>query len=145
MALKKGPKLAAITPMKAAPGRPATNTQKFAVKPIGPNRSKTGFEMVNTTPEAIQMAKDHDLSQGVLPPALAPEVQRVAKAKAISKGEIGHTPQGAGPSRWFLTPKRRWVRCRRQSTIHASRASDASCARARWTNCRSCGTSFAAT
>jgi hypothetical protein len=93
MALKKGPKLAAITPMKAAPGRPVTNTQKFAVKPIGPNRSKTGFEMANTTPEAIQMAKEHYLTQGVLPPSMAPnigkpEVQRVAKAKAVSKGFI---------------------------------------------------------
>jgi hypothetical protein len=30
----------------------------------------------------------------------------LVKAKAISKGEIGHTPQGAGPSRWFSIPPR---------------------------------------
>ena len=29
----------------------------------------------------------------------------LVKAKAISKGQIEHTPQGTGPSQWFLTPK----------------------------------------
>ena len=45
------------------------------------------------------------------PPAIAAghSIPALVKAKAMSKGEIVHTPQGAGPSRWFLTPKARTV------------------------------------
>ena len=94
MALKKGTVMADIKPMKAAPGRPKTNVGQYLIKPVGPNRSKTGFEMLEKTPQAIKQAKENYLKKYELPPALQPmhvrkpEIERVAKAKAISKGFI---------------------------------------------------------
>ena len=91
-ALKKGKPLADWT--KAAPGRPKSNLGNYIVKSVGPNRSKTGFEMLNDTPQAIAAAKEHYLSKYELPPALAPkyirepEVQTRQRAKEISKGWV---------------------------------------------------------
>lgn len=92
MALKKGKPLADWT--KAAPGRPTSNLGKYIVKPVGPNRSKTGFEMLKNTPDAIQAAKEHYLDRQQLPPAwmpqyiTEPEVMARDRAKKISKGWV---------------------------------------------------------
>ena len=92
MALKKGKPIAEWN--KAAPGRPKSNLGKYLVKPVGPDRSKTGFEMLERTPAAIQQAKDFYLKVGELPPALQPqyirepEVMARQRAKNISKGWV---------------------------------------------------------
>jgi len=98
-ALKKGKPLVDWT--KAAPGRPKSNIGSYIVKPVGPNRSKTGFEMLEKTPQAIKAAKEHFLKAGELPPALQPqyirepEVQARQRAKQISKGWVKpRSPQG---------------------------------------------------
>jgi hypothetical protein len=89
-ALKKGTPLVDWT--KAAPGRPKSNLGAYIVKPVGPNRSKTGFEMLEKTPQAIKAAKEAYLKAYELPPSLAPqyirepEVQARQRAKSISKG-----------------------------------------------------------
>lgn len=94
MALKRGKPLYDMQPMKAAPGRPSTNVGKYLVKPIGPTRSKTGFEMLNTTPEIIKAAETNYLRTGELPPALQPamlrqpEIMRQQKNREISKGFV---------------------------------------------------------
>ena len=92
MALMKGKPLVDWT--KAAPGRPKSNLGSYITKPVGPNRSKTGFEMLEKTPAAIKAAKEHYLSTYKLPPSLRPlyirepEVQARQRAKNISKGWI---------------------------------------------------------
>jgi len=91
-ALKKGKALPDWT--KAAPGRPKSNIGKYLIKPVGPNRSKTGFEMLEKTPQAIRVAKEHYLKNGELPPSLQPqyirepEVMARQRAKQISKGWV---------------------------------------------------------
>lgn len=91
-ALKKGKPLADLT--KAAPGRPKSNVGQYLIKPVGPNRSKTGFEMLNNTPQAVNAAKEHYLKVHEMPPALRPqyirepEVQARQRAKQISKGWV---------------------------------------------------------
>lgn len=99
MALKKGAPLVDWT--KAAPGRPKSNIGSYLIKPVGPNRSKTGFEMLEKTPEAIKAAKENYLKKHEMPPALQPqyirepEVQARQRAKQISKGWIKpRSPQG---------------------------------------------------
>ena len=79
---------------KPAVGRPKSNIGSYLIKPIGPNRSKTGFEMLEKTPVAIRAAKEVYLKNGELPPALQPqyirepEVQARQRAKQISKGWV---------------------------------------------------------
>lgn len=99
MALHQGKPL--VDWSKAAPGRPKSNIGKYIVKPVGPNRSKTGFEMLEKTPAAIQAAKDNYLSKHELPPSLQPqyirepEIQARQRAKSISKGWVKpRSPQG---------------------------------------------------
>lgn len=92
MALKKGAPL--VDWSKAAPGRPKSNVGKYLIKPVGPNRSHTGFEMLEKTPEAIKQAKEHYIDKHELPPALQPqyirepEIQARQRAKSISKGWV---------------------------------------------------------
>lgn len=92
MALQKGKPLADWN--KAAPGRPKSNVGQYLIKPVGPNRSKTGFEMLEKTPQAIKAAKENYLKKHELPPALQPqyirepEVQARQRAKQISKGWV---------------------------------------------------------
>ena len=92
MALKKGKPL--VDWAKAAPGRPKSNLGSYLIKPVGPNRSKTGFEMLEKTPAAVKQAKETYLKKHELPPALQPqyirepEVQARQRAKAISKGWV---------------------------------------------------------
>lgn len=91
-ALKKGKPLVDWT--KAAPGRPKSNVGSYLIKPVSPARSKTGFEMLEKTPQAIKAAKEHYLHEGQLPPSLQPqyirepEIQARQRAKAISKGWV---------------------------------------------------------
>jgi hypothetical protein len=98
-ALKKGTVLVDWT--KAAPGRPKSNLGKYLIKPVGPSRSKTGFEMLENTPAAITAAKENYLKKHELPPALQPqyirepEIQARQRAKQISKGWVKpRSPQG---------------------------------------------------
>jgi len=92
VALKKGKALPDWT--KAAPGRPKSNLGKYIIKPVGPNRSKTGFEMLEKTPQALKSAERFYLDNIELPPALQPqyirepEVQARQRGKQISKGWI---------------------------------------------------------
>ena len=102
MALKKGKPLVDWTKgTKAAPGRPKSNVGKYLIKPVGPDRSKTGFEMLEHTPAAIKAAKENYLKKYELPPALQPqyirepEIQARQRAKQISKGWVKpRSPQG---------------------------------------------------
>lgn len=94
-ALKKGKPMVDWTKgTKAAPGRPKSNVGQYLIKPVGPNRSKTGYEMIERTPQAIKKTQETYLKIGELPPALQPkyirepEIQRNARAKAISKGWV---------------------------------------------------------
>lgn len=92
MALKKGKPLHDWT--KAAPGRPKSNLGSYLIKPIGPDRSKTGFEMLEKTPAAVKAAKEKYLQKYELPPTLQPqylrepEVQARQRGKQISKGWV---------------------------------------------------------
>ena len=95
MALKKGKPLVDWTKgTQAAPGRPKSNVGQYLIKPVGPDRSKTGFEMLEKTPQAIKAAKENYLSKHELPPALQPqyirepEIQARQRAKSISKGWV---------------------------------------------------------
>jgi hypothetical protein len=91
-ALKKGKPIFDWT--KGKPGRPKSNLGQYLVKPTGPNRSKTGYEMLEKTPAAIKQAKETYLQKYELPPALQPqyirepEIQARARAKQISKGWV---------------------------------------------------------
>lgn len=95
MPLRRGTPIVDWTKGTAAvPGRPKSNVGKYLVKPIGPTRSKTGYEMLENTPAAVTAAKEHYLEKWELPPALQPlyirepEIKRQARAKAISKGWV---------------------------------------------------------
>jgi len=95
MALKKGsPVVDWAKGTAAAPGRPKSNIGNYLIKPVGPNRSKTGFEMLEKTPQAITQAKEMYLKAGELPPTLQPqyirepEIQARQRAKQISKGWV---------------------------------------------------------
>lgn len=54
----------------------------------------SGYEMLNTTPQALQAAKEHYLKAGELPPALQPQylrrpaVLQKADSRKISKGFV---------------------------------------------------------
>ena len=75
---------------EAPPGRPPSNLGKYLIKPT--IRSNTGFEMLNTTPDALDVVNSQYLRKGQLPMALQPkylrkpEVLDTARRKAISKG-----------------------------------------------------------
>jgi hypothetical protein len=79
-----------ITGFSAARGRPKSNVGQYLLRPT--SDEKSGFVMLNSTPEAIQAAKDHYLKAGELPPALQPNYLRrpaviaAAANKNISKG-----------------------------------------------------------
>jgi hypothetical protein len=79
-----------ITGFSAARGRPRTNIGQYLLRPNSDVNS--GFQMLNSTPEAIELAKEHYLKVGELPPALQPNYLRrpevIAKQKSdnISKG-----------------------------------------------------------
>lgn len=79
-----------ITGFSAARGRPRTNIGQYLLRPSSDENS--GFTMLNSTPEAIQAAKEHYLKVGELPPTLQPMYLRrpavIAKQKSenISKG-----------------------------------------------------------
>ena len=95
MALQKGkPPVDWAKGTRAAPGRPKSNIGNYLIKPVGPNRSKTGFEMLEKTPQAIKAAKEAYLDKHELPPALQPqyirepEIQARQRAKQISKGWV---------------------------------------------------------
>jgi hypothetical protein len=91
-ALRKGKPVMDWT--KGVVGRPKSNLGSYLIKPVGPNRSKTGFEMLEKTPQAIRAAKETYLEKHELPPALQPqyirepEVQARQRAKQISKGWV---------------------------------------------------------
>ncbi len=79
-----------ITGFSAARGRPRTNIGSYLLRPNSDVDS--GFQMLNDTPEHIQMAKEHYLKVGELPPALQPtylrrpEVLQKKTNQSISKG-----------------------------------------------------------
>lgn len=82
----------AVPGMQAAPGRPESNIGRYLIKPT--DKSDTGYEMLNTTPQAVSQAEQQYLKQYQLPPALQPkylrkpEVMERSRAKEISKGWI---------------------------------------------------------
>jgi hypothetical protein len=75
---------------EAPPGRPPSNLGNYLIKPT--IRSNTGFEMINTTPDALDAVNEQYLRKGQLPMALQPkylrkpEVLDTARKNAISKG-----------------------------------------------------------
>jgi hypothetical protein len=75
---------------EAPPGRPPSNLGNYLIKPT--NRSNTGYEMLNTTPDALDAVNQQYLRKGQLPQALQPkylrkpEVLDTARRKNISKG-----------------------------------------------------------
>lgn len=77
---------------KAAPGRPESNVGQYLIKPT--DKSDTGFEMLNTTPQSVTEAEQKFLKMYELPPALQPkylrkpEVMERGRSKEISKGWI---------------------------------------------------------
>ena len=78
-------------PVGEAPaGRPPSNLGNYLIKPT--IRSNTGFEMLNTTPDALDKVNEQYLRKGQLPQALQPkylrkpEVLEAARRKSISKG-----------------------------------------------------------
>jgi hypothetical protein len=87
-----GLKLHNVPEFKAAPGRPASNIGQYLIKPT-PTQD-TGFEMLNTTPQVLDQAKEHYMQKWELPPALQPkylrkpEVMEIQRKKAISKGFV---------------------------------------------------------
>jgi len=53
VALKKGkPLVDWAKGTQAAPGRPKSNVGQYLIKPVGPDRSKTGFEMLEHAGQA---------------------------------------------------------------------------------------------
>lgn len=75
---------------EAPPGRPPSNLGKYLIKPT--IRSHTGYEMLNTTPDALDKVNEQYLRKGQLPMALQPkylrkpEVLDTARKKNISRG-----------------------------------------------------------
>ena len=75
---------------EAPPGRPPANLGNYLIKPT--NRSNTGFEMLNTQPDALDKVNSQYLKVGQLPLALQPkylrkpEVLDAPRRKNISKG-----------------------------------------------------------
>jgi hypothetical protein len=83
---------ATVPGFKAAPGRPQSNVGQYLIKPT--IQDKSGFEMVNDKPAAIEQVKENYLKKWELPPALQPkylrkpEVMEQQRTKAISKGFV---------------------------------------------------------
>src|SRR5262245_33314132 len=81
-----------VSGFKAGVGRPESNVGKYLVKPT--DKSKTGYEMLNTDPAAVSQAEEKFLKNYELPPALQPkylrkpEIMETARRKEISKGWI---------------------------------------------------------
>lgn len=75
---------------QAPPGRPPTNLGNYLIKPT--IQSHTGYEMLNTTPDALDKVNEQYLRKAQLPMALQPkylrkpEVLDAARRKNISKG-----------------------------------------------------------
>lgn len=84
------PTTAALPVGEAPPGRPPSNLGNYLIKPT--IKSHTGFEMLNTTPDALDTVNQQYLRKGQLPQALQPkylrkpEVLDTARRKNISKG-----------------------------------------------------------
>jgi len=87
-----GLKLGKVPAFKPAAGRPASNIGQYLIKPTP--ESKTGYEMLNTTPQVLDQAKEKYMEKWELPPALQPkylrkpEVMETQRKKHISKGFV---------------------------------------------------------
>jgi hypothetical protein len=90
--VKPGTTPGSVPGFKAAPGRPESNIGKYLIKPT--DKSRTGYEMLNTEPQIIEQTHERYLKQFELPPALQPkylrkpEVLERQRTKEISKGWI---------------------------------------------------------
>lgn len=84
------PTTAAMPVGEAPAGRPPSNLGNYLIKPT--TRSNTGFEMLNTQPDALDRVNSQYLRKGQLPTALQPkylrkpEVLDAPRKRNISKG-----------------------------------------------------------